>query len=172
MTVQISLPFNKHLPVAFSSSHKIALLLQQKKEKEKLIQQTRKQFDATMKANTEKILHSSQKEFELVLKRRSEELNQLKKDVQSELETMNTKHSQIEQEMQLHFSKIKQLQEQYSQLIDCNSVLQTATTEYSKEIRQMSDRLREDYQKKVKSIKKKSVQQKHMDIQVEFYTLS
>lgn len=172
MTVQISLPFNKHLPVAFSFPHKIALLLQQKKEKEKLIQQTRKQFDATMKANTEKILRSSQKEFELVLKRRSEELNQLKKDVQSELETMNAKHSQIEQEMQLHFSKIKQLQEQYSQLIDCNSVLQTATTEYSKEIRQMSDRLREDYQKKVKSIKKKSVQQKHMDIQVEFYTLS
>lgn len=144
----------------------IALLLQQKKEKEKQIQQTRKQFDSAIKANTEKIMQSSRKEFESLINTRQQELEQIKNIINGEFDKLESRRIQMEQDLSHFVSKIQQLQQRCVDLSNCDMVVKSAANKYDLEVRKMSEQLVADYQRRVKSIKKKTGQKKYSEIKV------
>lgn len=75
----------------------------------------------------------------------------------------------FEKDIQIHLSKIQQLQNQYADFnktINSSCLFQSVLDQYTNEIEKMNTKLITDYKKKVKTVKKKSGQKKRSELQV------
>lgn len=147
----------------------LAILLQQKKEKEKQLQQAKRQFDSTLRENADKICRSSQLQLESTIKLKQKELEQLQCSITTEFDSLQNKKSQFEQAVKDHFTKIQQLQGQVEEIkrsIHPDGLLQHTMERYNIEIQKINDKLNAEYKRKVRTIKKKNNQKKRSEIQV------
>ena len=148
----------------------VALLMKQKKEKKKQMQQARSQLEGAVKEGCARIMKESEGRLETIQRKNDKRAEVLKGQLEEEMKMLAMKKQEFEKETREGFGRIQILQTQIAALqkeIEEGEESKRIVERCGVEMKKMQERLNAEYARKRNAIRKKSNTKKRNEIQVE-----